>query len=142
MSWVRIPPSPHSKILKIYSIERAQEALGEIRSIVMDIKNRGREYSKCLLDASRLILNFRDNPYDKEGVLDRTIKTRQMLRQLFDELEKYGVILRDVEYGTVDFPADLDGDDIFLCCRTLEEKEISFWHSRDEPCTSRKPLKK
>lgn len=94
------------------------------------------------MKATQLVLNFRENPRDEEGVLDRTIKTRGELKELFKKLEEYGVVLRDIEFGTVDFPAEIDGVDAFFCWRSLEESEIGWWHKKEEDCKMRKPLKK
>lgn len=132
----------YSKKLKLYSIEEAESLIPELKSILKDIREKGKEYTKCLIDSAQLVINFRNNPYDTEGVLDRTIKTRKELRELFNNLEKYGVILRDIDKGGVDFPAEVDGEEVMLCWRAFEESKISYWHTKDETCTMRKPLKR
>lgn len=127
---------------KIYLREEAEKVLPEIKSIVRNIKTKSREYSECLIKATKLVISFRENPRDTDGVLDKTIKTREELKSFFKQLEKYGVILRDLEYGTVDFPTEIGGVEGFLCWRALEESEISWWHRKEEECRMRKPLKK
>jgi hypothetical protein len=127
---------------KKYSIEEAEEVIPQLKPVIKNIRDKAREYSKCLLDATQLVLNFRENPYDKDGVLDRTIAVRKELKNLFSNLENFGVILRDIDRGTLDFPAEVDGEEIFLCWRALEEDNIRYWHYPAEPCIMRKPLKK
>lgn len=63
------------------------------------------------------------------------VEFNQMLGALHDR----GMILRDVESGLVDFPAVLDGQEVFLCWQ-LGEKEITYWHELDTGYAGRKPL--
>jgi hypothetical protein len=56
------------------------------------------------------------------------------------ELEDLGVIVKDLEFGLVDFPADRYGESVLLCWR-YGEPEVSYWHLPDEGYVGRKPLK-
>jgi hypothetical protein len=55
------------------------------------------------------------------------------------EIEEIGVLVKDLEKGLLDFPAQLDGRMVLLCWK-LGEKEIGFWHSTEEGFAGRKPL--
>ncbi|HEX2051964.1 MAG TPA: DUF2203 domain-containing protein [Actinomycetota bacterium] len=59
--------------------------------------------------------------------------------ELLGRLEEWGVELRDVESGLVDFPAVVEGRDAFLCWR-LGEPEVAYWHPRDTGFAGRRPL--
>jgi hypothetical protein len=61
------------------------------------------------------------------------------LRGLLAEIEAAGVILRDPESGLCDFPAERDGEEIYLCWR-LGEDQVSWWHPRDTGVAGRQPL--
>jgi hypothetical protein len=56
------------------------------------------------------------------------------------ELEDLGVIVKDLDYGLVDFPADRYGESVLLCWR-YGEQDVSFWHKPNEGFNGRKPLK-
>ena len=56
------------------------------------------------------------------------------------ELEDLGVLVKDLEFGLVDFPADRYGESVLLCWR-YGESEVSYWHTPDEGYTGRKALK-
>lgn len=48
--------------------------------------------------------------------------------ELLGRVLEWGVILRDVASGLVDFPATAGGEDILYCWR-LGEPEVTHWHS-------------
>jgi hypothetical protein len=62
-----------------------------------------------------------------------------VLRTETERLSREGIILRDVESGLVDFPAERDGQPIFLCWR-LGEDDIGYWHPPDTGFSGRRPL--
>ena len=55
------------------------------------------------------------------------------------ELENLGVVVRDPATGLVDFPAERQGQPVFLCWR-VEEDEVGHWHDRDSGYMGRQPL--
>ena len=55
------------------------------------------------------------------------------------ELERAGVMIRDLHRGLVDFPSTRDGQEICLCWQ-VDEHEIAFWHSHDAGFAGRQPL--
>lgn len=55
------------------------------------------------------------------------------------ELERRGVLLRDLEMGLVDFPSMAGQTEIFLCWK-VGEPTIGFWHRMNEGYSGRKPL--
>ena len=61
------------------------------------------------------------------------------LRQEVESLTEKGVILRDAENGLVDFPARVDGRDVFLCWH-LGEDRVAFWHGPESGFSGRTPL--
>ena len=62
-----------------------------------------------------------------------------LIRRETERLSQEGILLRDVETGLVDFPAERDGEPMFLCWR-LGEPEVAFWHPVDTGFSGRRPL--
>jgi hypothetical protein len=50
-----------------------------------------------------------------------------------------GVVVRDLRKGLIDFPALLDGREVFLCWQRGED-EIAFYHEQDAGFSGRQPL--
>jgi hypothetical protein len=61
------------------------------------------------------------------------------LQRTLGELQAMEVVLRDLERGLVDFPALLDGREVYLCWEA-GESEIGFWHDIDAGYGGRQPL--
>ncbi|MER3413408.1 MAG: hypothetical protein C4340_01520 [Armatimonadota bacterium] len=61
------------------------------------------------------------------------------LQELSDEIESYGCVVKDHRYGIVDFPALLNGREVFLCWQYGEET-VQYWHPLDEGFSSREPI--
>jgi hypothetical protein len=49
------------------------------------------------------------------------------------------IVLRDLERGLIDFPAVMDGEEVYLCW-VDGEPEIGFWHGLDAGYAGRQPL--
>jgi hypothetical protein len=56
------------------------------------------------------------------------------------ELEDLGVVVKDLDFGLVDFPADKYGESVLLCWR-YGEPEVAYWHKHNEGYNGRKALR-
>jgi hypothetical protein len=70
---------------------------------------------------------------------DKIHNTRDRLRELVDELAGIGVELKDLEAGLLDFPAQVDGRDIYLCWK-LGESAVGYWHDCSAGFAGRRPI--
>ena len=61
------------------------------------------------------------------------------LRSGVEAMSEKGIIVRDVESGLVDFPAERDGRIVYLCWR-LGEDRVAYWHPPETGFPGRKPL--
>jgi hypothetical protein len=61
------------------------------------------------------------------------------VRRLIDTVERAGIVLRDIDRGLVDFPALLDGREVYLCWE-LGEDDVGFWHDLEGGYGGREPL--
>lgn len=55
------------------------------------------------------------------------------------QIESLGIVVRDPSSGLIDFPAERDGEEIFLCWR-LGEDSVAWWHPTDTGIAGRQPL--
>lgn len=63
----------------------------------------------------------------------------EQLSQSVEEIEVHGCSFKGLELGLVDFPAQIDGEMVELCWQ-YGEKEVSFYHGREDGFAGRRPL--
>jgi hypothetical protein len=61
------------------------------------------------------------------------------VRRLLAEIQELGIVVRDIDRGLIDFPALVDGREIYLCWQ-LDEGGISWWHDLESGFGGRQPL--
>jgi len=61
------------------------------------------------------------------------------VRGLLETIEQSGIVLRDIDRGLVDFPALMDGREIYLCWE-LGEDDVAYWHELETGYGGREPL--
>jgi hypothetical protein len=57
----------------------------------------------------------------------------------FEQLERLDIVVRDLERGLIDFPAVIDGSEVYLCW-LLDEPAITHWHAIEAGFAGRRPL--
>jgi hypothetical protein len=138
---------PDSTTKIFFTVEKANQALPLVRSIVSDIVKQFQEVNdrKQRLDRireSRGSGGRSAHPmYDDElrQVEDELEADISRLQEYVEELDRIGVELKDVNRGLVDFPAMMDGHEVYLCWH-LGEDEVGFWHELDAGFGGRQAL--
>src|SRR5829696_4528080 len=104
-----------------WTVERANEALPRVAAALTRI----RELAADVLEG-----NGHPAPPRDSGEL------RAAVEALTDE----GIVLRDLETGLVDFPAQLEDGREYLLCWVLGEPAVEWWHWPDTGFAGRRPL--
>ncbi len=127
---------------RLFTVNEANAALRELvprierLRAVRDEARRIRELLEVLwqrLDAAEPVLSTIG---ERQAALDAL---RAEFAGLSDDIERFGVILRDLDLGLVDFPARVRGMPIYLCWRA-GEAQVAFWHGRGEGFAGRKSI--
>ena len=61
------------------------------------------------------------------------------LKDVMMEFQRREIQIKDLHRGLLDFPAIIDGKEVFLCWEDGEE-DIEFWHEVDSGYAGRKRL--
>jgi hypothetical protein len=64
---------------------------------------------------------------------------QQTLKTEVEYLAERGILLRDPDTGLIDFPAERDSEDVFLCWQ-LGEDDVAYYHGVRSGFSGRKPL--
>ena len=128
-----------------FTIRTANQTLPLVKMIVQDIVALSKQISEtrerldCLSegrDASSL-----DDEYSKElsSIEQMTELKSNTLDQFILELSDLHLGAAGVTQGFVDFPAARENEPVCLCWH-LGDKEVMYWHRRDEECSARRPV--
>src|SRR6185312_5614648 len=83
--------------------------------------------TEAKIDADVRVLRLR-----MQGVIDR-------MQAGVARIDELGVTLREIETGLVDFPALVNGRQVWLCWR-LGEGAVEWWHELSDGFGGRRPL--
>ena len=79
-------------------------------------------------------------PTNGGGEVGRQVGVAFMeVRRLLETVAQAGIVLRDIDRGLVDFPALIDGREVYLCWE-LGEDEVAYWHDLEGGYGGREPL--
>ena len=122
-----------------YDIDAANARLTELRPLLSALRDARDEVAAGQLRLAELASAEDADPAliarEQEGMTITVKRMEQAVRQI----DTWGVTLRDIGTGLVDFPALANGRPIWLCWR-LGEDEIAHWHELDAGIAGRKTL--
>ena len=122
-----------------YDIDTANARLQELRPLLAALRDARDEVAAGQLRLAQAQGAEGADPAqlarEQEGM---TITVKQM-EQAVRQIDAWGVTLRDIGTGLIDFPALVNGRPIWLCWK-LGEDDIAFWHEHDAGIAGRKPL--
>ncbi len=115
---------------KYFTVKEAENTLPLVKQIVKDILAKGYQIKTI---SESLGGDIKDNA-----------EVQQYLNEINDyieELTEIGCYFKDWNFsiGLVDFPAIIDGDEVFLCWRS-DEESIEFYHKVEEGYAGRKRI--
>ncbi len=119
-----------SSFKKYFTPAEAAHTLPLVKSIVADILDLGYQIHSL---STMLGQEAQAHP-QVQGMV-------YQLREYFAELEEIGCFYKDWGFsiGLVDFPAIIEGKEVFLCWRSDEQK-IRYYHEIDAGYAGRKPI--
>ena len=130
--------------MKTFTIEEANAALPLVRAIVSDLVCLSQEVTERRQRVNFLLSNRERNerdPYWQElAAVEASLGQDSVrLREYVDELRDLGIEPKSAVDGVVDFPAKIDGRQVYLCWK-LGETEVLHWHEINGGFEGRRPL--
>ncbi len=123
---------------RYFTLEEAQNLIPEVSSKLVRLIR----ISKTL----NLIKNLEIDCEDDLQFIFNEINSRKNLHKLYyefyeilEDIFNYGAIVKDLNFGLVDFYSIHKGQEIFLCWQ-LGENKINYWHDSDSGYDERKPI--
>jgi hypothetical protein len=130
---------------RLFTLSEAESARGEVEPLLIEAIERRRR----MVGIERRLGALADRIQRRGGLLVRyanAAKLRRDYEQIareikaaLEHIEATGCVVKDLDQGLIDFPARLDGEDVYWCWR-LGENRIRFWHRPQEGFAGRKPI--
>jgi hypothetical protein len=129
---------------RYFTVDEANEALLEVRPLTEELVAHRRALVDLQERQSAVTTRIAGNggnvtPSELQEVQEQLDEEVAGIARCVARIHALGALVKDLDDGLVDFPAEWDGEDVLLCWR-LGEDEIAFWHGLDEGYSGRKPL--
>ncbi len=129
---------------KYFNPAEANATLPLVRSIVKDITELAAGLQDRNERLTRLGGGNRGVPGDAyqeelQPLQEDLERAQDQLKDYVQELNALGVELKDYYTGLIDFPAWMNGHEVYLCWR-LGEPEVAHWHELDAGFAGRRKL--
>lgn len=117
-----------------YTLDRANERIADLDGMLN------------LLRTQRDELRELKTTFEATGSADDQRRLRLRMQGLVDQMQAsvaridgWGITLRDIDTGMIDFPALVSGRQVWLCWQ-LGEDSIAWWHELEDGFAGRRPL--
>ncbi len=129
---------------KYFTVAEANATLPLVRAVVRDITELARSWRERQEHLNRIQPGKRGalSEAHQEELLQvhaEYERDQERMREYEQELKQLGVELKDYFTGLIDFPAWMDGREVYLCWR-LGEAEVAHWHELEAGFAGRKKL--
>jgi hypothetical protein len=129
---------------RYFTPDEANEALEEVRPLTEELVEHRRALVALQGQQAELTARIAGNggdlePFDLQNVQNGLEEEVAGIARCVARIHELGAVVKDLDEGLVDFPAQRAGEDVLLCWR-LGEEEIGFWHGLEEGFSGRRPL--
>jgi hypothetical protein len=115
---------------RYYRLDEANDRLTDLRPLLQGL----REDRNAIAELQRRIRDIRSNNGSAEHAAEIAGLEQEMreivgrMKESVDQVDEWGIALRDIGTGLIDFPALANGRPIWLCWR-LGEGDIGWWRT-------------
>jgi hypothetical protein len=136
---MRVSFLPDDRVEKVFTPQEATRLLSDIKPLMRSLieKKRVADRIKDELERYKLVGIRTTDWRERAEYLERLAEE---IMEIVEILADIGVVVRDIDMGLIDFPAERYGERVYLCWR-YGEKEVMYWHRVEEGLSGRKPLK-
>ena len=119
-----------------FTIEQANLLLSSLKPLLREL----RDAKDLLTDDEAHELLSDSAPTNGGGPAGRQVGEAFLeVRKLLLAVQEAGIVVRDIDRGLIDFPAVIEGREVYLCWE-LGEDEVNFWHDLETGYRGRQPL--
>ena len=128
---------------KRFTLQEAESLLPRLTDLLVEMRSLKEEYERFRRRVGELDRKMRGNGHAAEGEVKEAQagleRTAGDVNGLVEQVNEMGCELKDIDQGLIDFRAEMDGREVYLCWRFPEER-IEWWHELDTGFAGRQPL--
>jgi hypothetical protein len=126
-----------------YTVDEANEMLPQLTRLLVQLQAQARQHGMVQTRVDEVAVtvksNGHHNPIEDPMVSHASRALTEAIQEGLAQLAEWGIELKDLSTGLIDFPALRDGRTVYLCWR-LGEMKVGFWHELDTGFAGRLPL--
>ncbi len=115
-------------------IPRMQEIFFQVHSLIHETRNM----EELSFDVEKLTSGRVNGHHKKQGRSKKNILDE--IDALVTEIVDHGIVIQDVSRGLIDFPAFIQGREVFLCYELADGNQIQYWHDLETGYAGRQPI--
>jgi hypothetical protein len=129
---------------RYFTADEANEILDVVRPLAEEMIERRRALVELQARDAEFTGTIAGNggdfdPGELREVYDQMAEDATAVARCVAGIHEVGALVKDLDRGLIDFPAQREGEDVLLCWH-VGEAEIEYWHGVDEGFSGRKPL--
>jgi hypothetical protein len=121
-----------------FDLSTANDRVAQLRPLLVSLRDDRDAVAHAQQRLARMRMGGADHA-DLEREQDELTQLVHRMTSAVRQIDAWGITLRDIGSGLVDFPALANGRPIWLCWR-LGETDIAWWHELETGVAGRKPL--
>jgi hypothetical protein len=121
-------------VTTFYTLDRANDRIPELADMLTLLRTQRDELRelKATFEVAAPGDDQRRFRLRMQGLVDQ-------MQAAVARIDGWGITLRDIDTGLIDFPALVSGRQVWLCWR-LGEGPVEWWHELDDGFSGRRPL--
>ncbi|MDE2746341.1 MAG: DUF2203 domain-containing protein [Chloroflexota bacterium] len=128
---------------RLFTLSQARRSLPEIAAIVIVMRKRALRLDEltALASSMRRTTGADGDPVVSEDsdIQAEMSRLEGQIAQLIDHIQQQGVEVKDIRRGLVDWRAERDGREVYLCWQ-YGERTVSWWHELADGFAGRQPI--
>ena len=128
---------------RLFTLAQARRSLPAIAAVVIVMRKRALRLDELTAIASSMRRTTSADgdaiTSDDTEVQAEMTKLRSQIATLIDHIQQQGVEVKDIRKGLVDWRAERDGREVYLCWQ-YGERTVSFWHELADGFAGRQPI--
>jgi hypothetical protein len=130
--------------MDLFTLDQAEAMLPQVRDELLAMQACKRRLDDLRVDFVHAAETSSGNGHvqDEDGLGEKRRRAETLVEELNERLMRinsWGVELKGIDEGLIDFPSARDGRTVYLCWR-LGEDRIGWWHELDVGFAGRQPL--